>query len=81
MEVTSLPPAHSSHHPVGFGSSDPLAGGRRKLPKTPANVAELMIEFAVDSERQELATTLVAARGLLATPFAFVLIQVLPGGQ
>ena len=57
--------------------------GRRKLPKTPANVnqAELLIEFAVDVERQELAATLVAARGVVVTTYAFVMVHMLPGGQ
>lgn len=63
-------------------SGDPSSGGRRKLPKTPANVnqAELLIEFAIDPERQEVAATLIAARGVIATPYAFILVQILPGG-
>lgn len=65
-------------------SNDTSAGSRRKLPKTPpasVNQAELLIEFSIDSERRELASSLIAARGVVAVPYAFILVQVLPHGQ
>ena len=81
--MSPLPTSHSPHASAFDFGDGAGVGGRRKLPKTPANVsqAELLIEFGVDTERQELAATLIAARGVIATPYAFVLVQILPGGQ
>lgn len=72
--------------PPPLASADGEApGGRRKLPKTPANVtqAELLLDLSLDAERQELAVTLLSARGVTGatSAYAYVLVQVLPGGQ
>lgn len=80
--MSPMPSSHAPHSSTTDITLGDGSGGRRKLPKTPANVsqAEVLMEFAIDPERQELAATLIAARGVIATPYAFVLVQVLPGG-